>query len=151
MPTKDSTKKRRSRNGCQECRRSHRKCDIAQPTCTGCRIGKKKCSYVQELSWGGRSFAKSRFSECLVDGGVVQVEALSHDSESFLRIVTHGTYFSCMKNRSWERAICLWSVRFLRSPATTTRSEACQVCTGNVQPCPGRKSLSNMREKPERT
>lgn len=55
----------RSRNGCAECRRRRRKCDEHKPACSNCRRAEKTCSYVTQLSWGGRSFGKSRFGECL--------------------------------------------------------------------------------------
>lgn len=55
----------RSRSGCNECRRRRRKCDEVKPTCSNCRRSKKTCSYLTQLSWGGRSFVKSRFGECL--------------------------------------------------------------------------------------
>ncbi|KAI5301851.1 hypothetical protein KEM56_001287 [Ascosphaera pollenicola] len=58
-------KKRRSRNGCIECRTRHRKCDETKPTCVQCRSANRVCSYEFRLSWGGRSFTKSRFGKCL--------------------------------------------------------------------------------------
>ncbi|EGE86801.2 C6 finger domain-containing protein [Blastomyces dermatitidis ATCC 18188] len=59
------SQKRRSRSGCTECRRRHRKCDETRPSCSSCRITGRECSYEVRLLWGGRPFRKSRFGDCL--------------------------------------------------------------------------------------
>ncbi|KLJ05323.1 hypothetical protein EMPG_11195 [Blastomyces silverae] len=61
----EKSQKRRSRSGCTECRRRHRKCDETRPSCSSCRRTGKECSYEVRLSWGGRPFCKSRFGDCL--------------------------------------------------------------------------------------
>ncbi|KAH4927497.1 hypothetical protein HBI79_138460 [Parastagonospora nodorum] len=40
---------RKSRLGCQECKRRHIKCDEAQPTCENCTRDDGTCSYLQRL------------------------------------------------------------------------------------------------------
>ncbi|CRG90714.1 Adhesion and hyphal regulator 1 [Talaromyces islandicus] len=64
-PANGEKKSRRSRTGCNNCRRIHRKCDEAKPVCTGCAASGKQCVYGLRLSWGGRPFAKSSFGNCL--------------------------------------------------------------------------------------
>ncbi|KAF2496096.1 hypothetical protein BU16DRAFT_526621 [Lophium mytilinum] len=59
---------RRSRKGCQACRKRHRKCDEAKPACAYCADVRQPCVYTQQLYWGGRSFSKSRFGKCLATG-----------------------------------------------------------------------------------
>ncbi|ETN39045.1 uncharacterized protein HMPREF1541_05267 [Cyphellophora europaea CBS 101466] len=59
------TPTQRSRNGCRECRRRHRRCDEGKPSCKYCRSVSIACEYARELSWGGRPFKKSRFGLCL--------------------------------------------------------------------------------------
>lgn len=56
---------RRSRKGCNECRRRHWKCNEAKPSCAYCQSVGRPCVYSRQLSWGGRSFKKSRFGKCL--------------------------------------------------------------------------------------
>lgn len=58
-------KPRRSRNGCLECRRLHRKCDETQPSCLACRASRAQCKYGINVKWGGRPFTKSTFGKCL--------------------------------------------------------------------------------------
>ncbi|KAH8889209.1 hypothetical protein GQ53DRAFT_618115, partial [Thozetella sp. PMI_491] len=36
----------KSRNGCQQCKRRHRKCDETRPSCVNCRTSKQYCSYL---------------------------------------------------------------------------------------------------------
>ncbi|KAH9211371.1 hypothetical protein DL95DRAFT_369775 [Leptodontidium sp. 2 PMI_412] len=38
---------KKSRQGCTECKRSHKKCDETHPSCVNCTVSKKQCSYVQ--------------------------------------------------------------------------------------------------------
>jgi len=66
-------KTRRSKNGCNECRRLHRRCDEGKPECQNCRDAGKSCSYNRTLSWGGRPFGKSPFRAAL-EGGVGEIE-----------------------------------------------------------------------------
>lgn len=56
---------KRSRSGCDECRRRHWKCDEAKPTCAFCQSASRVCVYARQLSWGGRPFKRSRFGKCL--------------------------------------------------------------------------------------
>ena len=53
-----SQKLKRSRNGCNECRRLHRRCDEAKPECQSCLNSGKQCSYQKSLSWGGRPVSR---------------------------------------------------------------------------------------------
>lgn len=64
-------KTRRSRNGCRECRRLHRRCTEDKPACQYCQDGGLDCRYTIDLSWGGRPFTKSRFGKCVMVGHVV--------------------------------------------------------------------------------
>ncbi|KAI5467635.1 fungal-specific transcription factor domain-containing protein [Mariannaea sp. PMI_226] len=56
---------KRSRQGCEECRKRRRKCDEIKPTCGPCVVYQRACSYKLKLVWGGRKFKKSRFGQCL--------------------------------------------------------------------------------------
>lgn len=49
-----STKHRRSRNGCQECKRSRTRCDETKPACLNCIHKGTECAYTLTLHWGGR-------------------------------------------------------------------------------------------------
>ncbi|KAH6874417.1 fungal-specific transcription factor domain-containing protein [Thelonectria olida] len=69
-----SAKPTRSRQGCRECRRLHRKCDERRPHCDNCLSVGKTCSYKKNLSWGGRPFGKSSFGKTL-GAGVVLVNS----------------------------------------------------------------------------
>ncbi|KAK5222906.1 hypothetical protein LTR72_005743 [Exophiala xenobiotica] len=62
----------RSRGGCRECRRMHRKCSEQRPSCEYCSSTGKQCSYDKVLKWGGRSFKKSCFGQVLSTGAVVK-------------------------------------------------------------------------------
>lgn len=46
-----ATKLRRSRTGCNECRRLHHRCDETKPQCEACVRDGKTCSYARELAW----------------------------------------------------------------------------------------------------
>lgn len=76
-----SKKAIRSRSGCVECRRLHRKCDEMRPYCDNCANAGKMCSYKKTLSWGGRPFGKSSFGKVMATG-VVTVEQERTSSES---------------------------------------------------------------------
>ncbi|SCU86094.1 LAMI_0D00386g1_1 [Lachancea mirantina] len=53
-------KKKRSRGGCKNCKRSKIKCDETKPKCLNClKKGSTNCDYSIVLVWGGRPF-KSR-------------------------------------------------------------------------------------------
>lgn len=65
-----AVKPTRSRGGCCECRRLHRKCDERRPHCANCLTVGKTCSYNKNLSWGGRPFGKSPFGKALAAGVV---------------------------------------------------------------------------------
>lgn len=86
MPPKDSQapaapKLTRSRNGCVECRRLHRRCDEEKPSCANCRDAGKVCSYQKPLSWGGRPFNRSTFRHAL-GGGVVEIPIADSEDDS---------------------------------------------------------------------
>lgn len=59
MPPKRS-KHRRSRNGCQACKKAKIKCDEAQPICSNCAKAHRECDYSVKLIWGGRPYKKPR-------------------------------------------------------------------------------------------
>ncbi|OKL64251.1 hypothetical protein UA08_00065 [Talaromyces atroroseus] len=80
MPPADGEKPRRSRTGCQNCRRLHRKCDETKPACLGCLASGKQCTYSLRVSWGGRPFAKSSFGKCLRTDVAVVPTAESTDA-----------------------------------------------------------------------
>ncbi|KAH8649388.1 fungal-specific transcription factor domain-containing protein [Xylariales sp. PMI_506] len=60
---------KRSRQGCEECRRRRRKCDEQKPSCGQCSASDRDCKYTLKLVWGGRKFARSRFGQCLQHTG----------------------------------------------------------------------------------
>lgn len=64
-PSPPTEKRHRSRKGCHNCRRLHRKCDETKPSCSACRAAGKQCVYGLRISWGGRPFKKSPFGRCL--------------------------------------------------------------------------------------
>ncbi|CAG9986776.1 unnamed protein product [Clonostachys byssicola] len=71
----------RSRKGCFECRRDHRKCDESRPTCGRCCSLRQGCTYGQRISWGGRAFDRSSFGQLMTSeesrrGAVDQVHIL---------------------------------------------------------------------------
>lgn len=74
-----ATRAKRSRNGCNECRRLHRRCDERKAGCQNCKDVGKSCSYNRTLSWGGRPFSKSPFRVAL-EGGVGEGEIATGDS-----------------------------------------------------------------------
>ncbi|KAG9253753.1 fungal-specific transcription factor domain-containing protein [Emericellopsis atlantica] len=56
---------RRSRLGCEECRRRRRKCDEGQPICGPCSSFRRQCDYTLKVVWGslrssGSSSSSSR-------------------------------------------------------------------------------------------
>ncbi|ODQ82955.1 hypothetical protein BABINDRAFT_159433 [Babjeviella inositovora NRRL Y-12698] len=53
-------KKKRSRNGCHNCKRLKIKCDELKPTCSYCQKRNSECDYSVKLTWGGRPFKKPR-------------------------------------------------------------------------------------------
>lgn len=77
----DAPKLKRSRNGCNECRRLHRRCDEGKPACLNCREAGKVCSYEKPLSWGGRPFRKSTFGHAL-GSGVVEISNVESNEMS---------------------------------------------------------------------
>ncbi|CAM1503632.1 Fc.00g012230.m01.CDS01 [Cosmosporella sp. VM-42] len=80
-PSKD--RPRRSRTGCHNCRRLHRKCDETKPSCSGCLASQKQCVYGMRISWGGRPFKKSAFGQCLNQTAtVVSIPAESYAGAS---------------------------------------------------------------------
>ncbi|PON28797.1 hypothetical protein TGAM01_v201905 [Trichoderma gamsii] len=87
----------RSRGGCGECRRVHRKCDERRPSCGRCVATRKACSYHKPLSWGGRPFAKSSFGVLAANEAVSATPAEWEDSsvpESRRSFVYSATAFS---------------------------------------------------------
>lgn len=87
-----TSKLKRSRNGCNECRRLHRRCDEEKPACLNCREAGKACSYQRPLSWGGRPFRKSTFGYAL-ESGVVEIPIV--DSEDDARKTSETLLVSC--------------------------------------------------------
>jgi hypothetical protein len=73
-PAKSQAKLTRSRQGCAECRRRHRRCDEVKPVCGYCKSVGRDCNYTRQLAWGGRPFKKSRFGKCL-EAGVQLIDA----------------------------------------------------------------------------
>lgn len=80
---------RRSRGGCRECRRRHRRCDEAKPACAYCSGVGITCDYSKELSWGGRPFKKSRFGQCLGQNSGVGVFKVNSEASGRARRRRH--------------------------------------------------------------
>ncbi|KAI1609229.1 fungal-specific transcription factor domain-containing protein [Exophiala viscosa] len=76
-------KQLRSRGGCRECRRMHRKCTEERPNCEYCVKTGKSCSYDKPLKWGGRSFRKSCFGQVLSTGAVVEQSEQGSSTDAF--------------------------------------------------------------------
>ncbi|KIV81602.1 hypothetical protein PV11_03775 [Exophiala sideris] len=76
-------KQLRSRGGCRECRRMHRKCTEERPSCEYCVKTGKSCSYDKPLKWGGRSFRKSCFGQVLSTGAVVEQSEQGASTDAF--------------------------------------------------------------------
>lgn len=93
-PSPTTGKRQRSRKGCHNCRRLHRKCDETKPSCSACRAAKKECVYGLRISWGGRPFKKSPFGRCL-DQSVVIVALPSGEPEASAASLTPGFYPTC--------------------------------------------------------
>ncbi|OJD25406.1 hypothetical protein ACJ73_03218 [Blastomyces percursus] len=87
----EKSQKRRSRSGCTECRRRHRKCDETRPNCSSCRITGRECSYKVRLSWGGRPFRKSRFGDCLRQDPSLTKVPVSNSSDLNGRAFVYGS------------------------------------------------------------
>ncbi|KAI6779421.1 C6 finger domain-containingprotein [Emericellopsis cladophorae] len=51
---------RRSRLGCEECRRRRRKCDEGQPICGPCSSFRRQCDYTLKVVWGPLRSRSSR-------------------------------------------------------------------------------------------
>lgn len=60
-----SSKKQRSHAGCSRCKRRRQKCDEKKPHCGRCSEARAECEYSVKLRWGGRTFDRSRFGDCL--------------------------------------------------------------------------------------
>jgi hypothetical protein len=60
-----SSKKQRSHSGCSRCKRRRQKCDERKPHCGRCNETRVECEYSVKLRWGGRTFDRSRFGDCL--------------------------------------------------------------------------------------
>lgn len=87
-------KQTRSRNGCCEYRRLHRRCDEQYPSCESCLSRGKTCSYAKNFSWGGRPFGKLLFGKALA-AGVVPIhltEPNTHEPLSFVYCVVARPY-----------------------------------------------------------
>ncbi|KAH8694585.1 fungal-specific transcription factor domain-containing protein [Ilyonectria robusta] len=74
---------KRSRQGCEECRKRRRKCDESKPTCGQCFAFKRSCHYTLKLVWGGRKFKKSCFGVCLNSSGD-SAERIDGDNGGFV-------------------------------------------------------------------
>ncbi|PSR82145.1 fungal-specific transcription factor domain-domain-containing protein [Coniella lustricola] len=70
---------KRSRRGCEECRRRRRKCDEQQPFCMACTSRGCNCIYTLKLVWGGLELDKSRNTD---EGGFVFSTTPSDGSEA---------------------------------------------------------------------
>uniref|UniRef100_A0A8H7K159 Zn(2)-C6 fungal-type domain-containing protein n=1 Tax=Bionectria ochroleuca TaxID=29856 RepID=A0A8H7K159_BIOOC len=89
----------RSRKGCFECRRDHRKCDELRPTCGRCRSLRQGCTYGQRVSWGGRAFDRSSFGQlmaseeprCGAEGQVHILHSQGDDPGQAKRPFIYGT------------------------------------------------------------
>ncbi|KAL1310652.1 hypothetical protein AAFC00_000920 [Neodothiora populina] len=68
---------KRSWSGCARCKKRRQKCDEVRPACSRCTAADVDCVYEVKLRWGGRSFAQSRFGECL-SGTSDKVEKLGN-------------------------------------------------------------------------
>jgi hypothetical protein len=96
MPPADGGKPRRSRTGCHNCRRLHRKCDETKPACLGCLDLGKQCVYSLRVSWGGRPFNKSSFGKCLKTAAVAAIpttESLDADQARLNEEANEDTSF----------------------------------------------------------
>ncbi|KAF2168168.1 hypothetical protein M409DRAFT_53475 [Zasmidium cellare ATCC 36951] len=73
---------RRSRNGCNECRRLHRRCGEQKPACETCVTDGKECSYERTLGWitGTSKRANARARRAQVRNGVVSPPASNSSS-----------------------------------------------------------------------
>ncbi|KAE9370410.1 hypothetical protein N431DRAFT_343068 [Stipitochalara longipes BDJ] len=60
-----SSKRQRSHAGCSRCKRRRQKCDEKKPRCGRCSEAAVECEYSVKLRWGGRTFDRSRFGDCL--------------------------------------------------------------------------------------
>ncbi|KAN0106446.1 Fungal specific transcription factor domain containing protein [Hyaloscypha variabilis] len=60
-----SSKAQRSHSGCSRCKRRRQKCDEVKPQCGRCSEAAVECEYSVRLRWGGRTFDRSRFGDCL--------------------------------------------------------------------------------------
>ncbi|KUJ21878.1 uncharacterized protein LY89DRAFT_729374 [Mollisia scopiformis] len=65
--TISTNKHQRSHAGCTRCKRRRQKCDESKP-CGRCTKARVVCEYAVNLRWGGRSFDRSRFGDCLKAG-----------------------------------------------------------------------------------
>ncbi|KAH7146331.1 fungal-specific transcription factor domain-containing protein [Dactylonectria macrodidyma] len=74
---------KRSRQGCEECRKRRRKCDEQKPSCGPCSAFKRSCHYTLKLVWGGRKFKKSCFGVCLNSQGE-SAERIDDDNGGFV-------------------------------------------------------------------
>ena len=79
-----SVRTKRSRNGCKECRRLHRRCDEGKPECQNCVDAGKPCLFQRQLSWGGRPFKRGPFQSVL-ESGVGQISTSNDDSGEFFK------------------------------------------------------------------
>ena len=86
-------KTKRSRNGCNECRRLHRRCDEGKPECQNCLDAGKPCTYQKQLSWGGRPLKRGPWKSAL-GSGVGQISTSSDDAgkSDRTRLVDLGSY-----------------------------------------------------------
>jgi hypothetical protein len=110
---------RRSRTGCNECRRRHRKCNEIKPTCAYCDSVGVQCVYGRKFSWGGRPFKKSRFGKCL-DAGATTVSIHTSGGKCSGRLGRQSC--SCGSSHDQVARIRVWSVP--HTSDTTTSSDA---------------------------
>ncbi|KAH7342521.1 hypothetical protein BKA65DRAFT_595632 [Rhexocercosporidium sp. MPI-PUGE-AT-0058] len=73
---------KKSRQGCTECKRSHKKCDETRPTCVNCTIAKKQCSYIQASKPSSSSQSPNGQGVGLVSDDLASSPSQSHLSHT---------------------------------------------------------------------
>ncbi|KAK5173852.1 uncharacterized protein LTR77_002533 [Saxophila tyrrhenica] len=127
-------KTKRSRNGCNECRRLHRRCDEGKPECQNCKDAGKSCSYNRTLSWGGRPFNKSPFRAAL-EGGVGEIATGSSFRDSSKSFV----YGQVSSSKSTHRSVLAPGLKRTQSVPSaptkeTTRQSTWSTTSGTPSP-----------------
>lgn len=100
-PNTPTTSFRRSKEGCQTCRRRKKKCDEARPTCGGCSRNNLLCQWPVETSQSQRRRRRHQSERLWPSGlnvpqglnGLVTVFAIP-SRQMLYRMLTHFTQFS---------------------------------------------------------